>query len=153
MDFFGNPQRSVAYLNPSDLSHWSSIIGQISPDPTYVSCSTQNQDPDAGITTRYCVCSHSTFPISTSGTVVCAYTSPLPTVQASISTWQVPITYTGACKACTLVGGAGGYLTDCSSMSGCTPAPTCTAAIPRGRTTFYVWNGGNWRTSAANGVL
>jgi hypothetical protein len=61
------------------------------PSPTFVSCSTQNADPDNGIAEGYCVCSGSTFAQSTDGNVtpvnVCAYTTPLPASTTSISTY------------------------------------------------------------------
>ena len=57
---------------------------------SYVSCSTQEPDPDHGIAQGYCVCSSSTFPLSTDASVTppnyCAYTSPLPASTTSIST-------------------------------------------------------------------
>lgn len=55
--------------------------------PSYISCSTQNQDPDQGITEAYCVCSGSTFPksIATDPPNSCAYTT-LPASATSIYT-------------------------------------------------------------------
>ncbi len=144
-DYYADVQE-VEDLNPADLSRWSSMMSRISPRPTYVSCSTRNQDPDAGITSAYCVCSGSTFPPLTSGTLSCAYTSPLPASQVTVTTWQVPVTYTNICKVCTIVGGAGGYLKDCTSLEGCKPAPTCTPQAHHGDTKFYIWDVVAWPT-------
>ena len=59
------------------------------PSPTFVSCSTQNADPDNGIVEGYCVCSGSTFAQSTDAAITpvnyCAYTTPLPASTTSIS--------------------------------------------------------------------
>ena len=69
----------------------------ITPAPT-VSCSLQNEDPDHGINTDYCVCSGSTFPVlsvaatATGPDASCAYTSLpsastiCPTVNLSVIT-------------------------------------------------------------------
>ncbi|RBQ72054.1 hypothetical protein FVER14953_09857 [Fusarium verticillioides] len=60
--------------------------------PSYVPCSTHNADPDGGIARGYCVCSGSTFALSTDSNVTpanrCAYTSPLPKTTISVS--QLP---------------------------------------------------------------
>ncbi|KAF4943413.1 hypothetical protein FGADI_13440, partial [Fusarium gaditjirri] len=60
--------------------------------PSYVPCSTHNADPDGGIARGYCVCSGSTFALSTDSNVTpanrCAYTSPLPKTTFSVS--QLP---------------------------------------------------------------
>ncbi|KAF4943841.1 hypothetical protein FGADI_13121 [Fusarium gaditjirri] len=60
--------------------------------PSYASCSTHNADPDGGIAKGYCVCSGSTFALSTDSNVTpanrCAYTSPLPKTTFSVS--QLP---------------------------------------------------------------
>ncbi|KAF5962657.1 carbohydrate esterase family 3 protein [Fusarium bulbicola] len=60
--------------------------------PSYVSCSTHNADPDGGIARGYCVCSGSTFSLSTDSNITpanrCAYTSPLPKTTISVS--QLP---------------------------------------------------------------
>lgn len=56
--------------------------------PSYISCSTQNQQPGQGITAGYCVCSGSTFPQSTTTSPPnsCAYTTlPGPSATTSIS--------------------------------------------------------------------
>ncbi|SCN74636.1 uncharacterized protein FFNC_11530 [Fusarium fujikuroi] len=60
--------------------------------PSYVPCSTHNADPDGGIARGYCVCSGSTFALSTDSNATpanrCAYTSPLPKTTVSVS--QLP---------------------------------------------------------------
>ena len=62
-----------------------------SADPSYISCSTQNQQPGQGITRAYCVCSGSTFAQSTATDPPnsCAYTS-LPGSSQTISISRLP---------------------------------------------------------------
>jgi hypothetical protein len=73
----------------------TSVGGSDTPVATsFVSCSTQFQDPDQGITQDYCVCSGSTFAFKTNTEVTpaisCAYTSPLPTTTTSIPPPDTP---------------------------------------------------------------
>ncbi|KAI1176422.1 hypothetical protein F4777DRAFT_597741 [Nemania sp. FL0916] len=101
---------------------------QITPAPS-VSCSLQDQDPDQGITERYCICSGSiTAPVlgeTLAPTELCAYTA-LPTSTESVS---IPtLTWTSNCKACTLVGGIADDPT-CTGVSGCTPTRPPTPSI------------------------
>lgn len=87
-----------------DAAHGGSTTGPITdrpvatPTPTFVSCSTQQPDPDQGIPQGYCVCSGSTFAQSTNADVTpvnrCAYTNPLPASTTSIKTLPVGPTTT-----------------------------------------------------------
>ncbi|KPA37116.1 class v [Fusarium langsethiae] len=69
--------------------------------PSYVSCSTHNADPDGSIARGYCVCSGSTFALSTDSHTTpvnrSAYTSPLPKTTVSIS--RLPTASTGTASS------------------------------------------------------
>ncbi|KAI0427511.1 hypothetical protein F5Y09DRAFT_344619 [Xylaria sp. FL1042] len=89
-----------------------------------ISCSLQDDDPDQGITSRYCVCDTSvTAPVlgsTLARSELCAYTAlPTTTAQVTLAT-QI---WTSNCKACTLVGGIADDAT-CTSVSSCTPTST-----------------------------
>lgn len=87
------------------------------------SCSMQNEDPDQGINSGYCVCDGSTFALLPS-TSNCAYTSlPSSTINAS-PTHQVT---TSDCQVCTLVAI---NEDECSLIPGCTPTGTSTTPSP-----------------------
>ena len=99
---------------------------------TFISCSTQNADPDQGITSGYCVCSGSTFSQRIQRTLAnsCAYTTK-PASTIAISTQASTSTITSACEVCTFVGNNGGQ---CSSIASCTPSssgtPTSSSSTP-----------------------
>lgn len=117
----------------STTSPTTSSIPGITPSPTttpapsFVTCTFQNEDPDQGIDTTYCVCSGSTFPAKPDTLVTppnsCAYTT-LPTSTIQITTNEIVTTLTAECEVCTLYGDTG-Y--QCSSLEGCAlPTPTTT---------------------------
>ena len=98
----------------------------ITPAPT-ISCSLQNEDPDQGINTDYCICSGSTFPVLSVGATAtgpdasCAYTS-LPS--AIHPTANLPV-ITSNCQVCSV-----GY-----DSEQCTPLPNCTpTSVPASTT-------------------
>lgn len=91
-----------------------------------VDCNFFGQDPDNGVTAQYCVCSGSTFPVSTNTADLgnsCAYTS-LPSETTSISTIQEVSTFN--CQVCTYAG----ENAECSMIQGCTPTTVTSAVTP-----------------------
>ena len=108
-------------------------IANITPAPT-ISCSLQNEDPDQGINTNYCVCSGSTFPVlsvaatATGPDASCAYTS-LAAASTIHPTVQLPIV-TSNCQVCTV--GVGSE--QCTPLPNCTPTPA--PASPAATTTM-----------------
>ena len=101
----------------------------ITPAPT-ISCSLQNEDPDQGIDTNYCVCSGSTFPVlsvdattATGPDASCAYTS-LPSASAIHPTANLPV-ITSNCQICSVA----------FDWEQCTPLPNCTPTSAPASTT------------------
>ena len=96
-------------------------------------CTLQNEDPDQGINSRGCICGSATLPLLTVTSATdeaqsCAYTTiPLSGVSNPITIQSV--TFTSACKACTLVGGMADTPT-CTPIDGCTPTSTVQPASP-----------------------
>ncbi|KAI0003190.1 hypothetical protein F4779DRAFT_602210 [Xylariaceae sp. FL0662B] len=87
---------------------------------SFIDCRFHGQDPDNGVTARYCVCSGSTFPASTTTANPgnsCAYTS-LPDHATSILTIQE--VFTSNCHVCVYEG----ENAQCSKIQGCTPTST-----------------------------
>ncbi|KAI8944110.1 hypothetical protein F4801DRAFT_572847 [Xylaria longipes] len=110
-------------ITPTVTSFITSTTPAITPAPT-VSCWLQNEDPDQGINSRYCVCGNSiTAPIldpTLAESDLCAYTTPpTTTMQVSVPTQ----TWMSNCQACTLVGGIADDAT-------CTMVDDCTATMP-----------------------
>ncbi len=103
----------------------------ITPAPT-ISCSLQNEDPDQGINTNYCVCSGSTFPVlsvdatATGPDASCAYTA-LPSASTIQPTANLPV-ITSNCQICSV----GFDSEQCTPMPNCTPtsAPASTTSAP-----------------------
>ncbi|KAI0198381.1 hypothetical protein F4808DRAFT_436186 [Astrocystis sublimbata] len=112
--------------HPIISSFKTSFSPTTTPTPT-ISCRLQNQDPDMGINSRYCVCEESiTAPIlgsTLAQSELCAYTAT-PTTTQTIS--RPTHTYTAGCDACTIVGGIADSPT-CTTIEGC--APTITAWV------------------------
>ena len=80
------------------------------PEP---SCYLQNQDPDRGINTAYCVCDSSLYFPELPSTRICAYKSlPLQTINPTPSLTVV----TGNCQVCTKLD---------INEAACTPVPNC----------------------------
>lgn len=92
----------------------------------FISCEHQDEDPDLGINTPYCVCSSSTFLQSIDSAVTpansCAYTT-LPTSTIQVSTSATVTTNTAGCQVCTLYAE---NVAECNSMPSCTPTSTPT---------------------------
>ncbi|KAJ3580553.1 hypothetical protein NPX13_g18 [Xylaria arbuscula] len=151
--FFNTPSR-VPSMSPSRTpsnspsvtsfitSTIESTTPSITPYPT-VSCYLQNQDPDQGITSQYCVCENSiTAPIlegsNLAQTALCVYTTvPGTTAEVSVPTY----TWTTNCNACTLIGGIADSA-DCTMVDGCTPTgiPTSTETAATPTMTAFVAN-------------
>lgn len=108
----------------------------ITPAPT-ISCTLQNEDPDQGIDTDYCICSGSTFPVLSVGTIAtaqdasCAYTT-LIAASTINPTINLPVV-TSSCQVCTVAIDS----EQCTILPNCTPTqtagPTTTAAPPTPR--------------------
>jgi len=85
-----SPLSSLTSSPPTTFSSSLVTSSRTTALPSFVSCSTQNADPDNGIAQGYCVCSGSTFAQSTNAAVTpanyCAYTVPLPISTTSIAT-------------------------------------------------------------------
>ncbi|KAI8966243.1 class 5 chitinase 1 [Daldinia sp. FL1419] len=124
-----------------------------SPTPTnFINCGFHGQDPDQGLTAQYCVCSGSTFPVSTNTAFPgesCAYTK-LPTKTTDISTLKE--TVTSGCEVCTYAG----INVDCSTIEGCvqststtTPAPATATVTPTADCAFWD-KGWGWRFEVYN---
>ena len=96
---------------------------------SYISCSTQDVDPDHGIDVSYCVCSGSTFPQSTDTQTPpnsCAYTV-LPASTTSISSSQTVTTDLADCQVCTIFG-AGPDAESCTSIPNCVSSTSSTSS-------------------------
>ncbi|KAK5166541.1 uncharacterized protein LTR77_008084 [Saxophila tyrrhenica] len=103
---------------------------------SYISCSTQQPDPDQGINSGYCVCAGSTLAFSTTASPPnsCAYTT-IPESTIAVSVTKNTITRTALCEVCTYVGAGG----QCSSLSNCTPSPTATPSSVAASSTTLVY--------------
>ena len=98
----------------------------ITPAPT-ISCVLQNEDPDQGINTDYCICSGSTFPVLSVATTAtgpdasCAYTT-LPAASTIHPTANLPV-ITSNCQVCSV----GFDFEQCTTLPSCTPTSTTVA--------------------------
>lgn len=98
----------------------ASKAASITPAPT-ISCTLQNEDPDQGIVTPYCICSKSTFPVlsvastATDQGASCDYTT-LPISSTFRPTVVLPVV-TSNCHVCTIAFDQ----ESCTPLAGCTP--------------------------------
>ena len=105
----------------------------ITPAPT-ISCTLQDQDPDQGIVTPYCICSKSTFPVlsvastATDQGASCAYTT-LPTSSTFHPTAVLPVVKSN-CQVCTIAVDQ----ESCTPLAGCTPTHAAPPVISAGAT-------------------
>ncbi|KAI0530348.1 hypothetical protein GGR58DRAFT_518547 [Xylaria digitata] len=139
-----NTPSSTPSSPPTVTSFITSFVETTVPSitPTQsVSCYLQNQDPDRGINSRYCICESSiTAPVLDSTlaqTALCAYTTlPGTTTEISVPTQ----TWTTNCQACTLVGGIADHA-DCTMVDGCTPTGITTSQTAEATPTIKAWVG------------
>lgn len=95
------------------------------PAPTSTpSCYLQDEDPDLGINSAYCVCEGSLNYLEPSSTGSCAFTAlPSRTINPTIS----PSVVTSNCQVCTVVDVNNG---ECTTMPNCVPTTSSTAPSP-----------------------
>ncbi|KAL8726756.1 MAG: hypothetical protein Q9181_005935 [Wetmoreana brouardii] len=121
----------ITFATPGGPTGTVSVSGtapataSITPAPT-ISCTLQNEDPDQGINTEYCVCSGSTFPVLSVGTTAtgpdasCAYTT-LNAASTIHPTANLPVV-TRNCQVCTVAVDS----EQCTPLAGCTPTAVST---------------------------
>lgn len=137
---FATPGQSTGTISVSGTNPATVASATITAAPT-VTCTLQNEDPDQGINTDYCVCSGSTFPVLSVGSTAtgpdasCAYTT-LNAASTINPTPNLPVV-TNNCQVCTVAVDS----EQCTPLTGCTPtktaAPTPTAPpVPRKCTSF-----------------
>ncbi|PQE05074.1 hypothetical protein CJF31_00002231 [Rutstroemia sp. NJR-2017a BVV2] len=131
----GSPPFCVISFQPTTVA--STVASTTTPAP---SCSMQNQDPDSGITSAYCVCNGSkTLPLlSAPSTAVatqsCAYsTIPDSQITPTISLGPV-VTDISSCQICTPVEN---NADSCTTIPGCYPE-SATATVQVGSSPVHV---------------
>ena len=123
----GNVSMTSASSDGLNSTINTSSFNTSSAAPPKMTCSQQNQDPDAGIYEQGCICTSGTvtetLPILATNvdpSSSCAYTAVAPSKTTAITTdWGPPYTNTQICSACTPTTdfGAG----TCTSIPSCTP--------------------------------
>ncbi|QIW98705.1 hypothetical protein AMS68_004223 [Peltaster fructicola] len=109
---------------PSRITTLVTVSSTSSSPKSTLSCYLQNEDPDAGINTRYCICGSSTLPLmsipnTAMATAACAYTTVPPCSTISVTTgFHSTITNTALCQVCSQVAAFGD---SCTTMPNCTP--------------------------------
>ena len=100
------------------------------PAPTAtISCSLQDEDPDLGINSAYCVCDGSLNYPEPSSTGSCVFTAlPSQTINPTAS----PSVVTSNCQVCTIVDVNNG---ECTTLPNCVPTASSTPAAPSAQPT------------------